>query len=69
MHYESFCVQSHTTKLPNYTRDQHLTRKVRLAGTWISEKSFAATPYLCHDKMLDLHIIMPRSVDNFIMAS
>ena len=35
----------------------------------MAEKSFAATPYSCHDKMLDLHIIMPRSVDNFIMAS
>ena len=46
-----------------------LTRKVHLAGTWMSEKSFASPPYSCHDKMLDLHILMPRSVENVIMAS
>jgi len=46
-----------------------LTRKVHLAGTWMSEKSFAATPYSCRDKMLDPHIIMQGSVENFIMAS
>ena len=45
------------------SREKHLTRKEHLAGTWMSEKSFAATPYSCHDKMLDLHIIMQRSVD------
>jgi hypothetical protein len=31
-----------------------------LAGAWMAEKSFAATPYSCHDEILDLHIIMQQ---------
>jgi hypothetical protein len=30
----------------------------------MTEKSFAATPYSCHDEMLDLHGIMRTSVEN-----
>ena len=47
----------------------HLTQKMHLAGTWMTEKSFAATPYSCHGEILDLHIIMQASIESFIMAS
>ncbi len=33
------------------------------------EKSFAATPYLCNDEILDVHIIMKASIENFIIAA
>jgi hypothetical protein len=40
-----------------------------LAGIWMIEKSFAATPYSCHDEMLDVYNIMQPDIENFSMAS
>ena len=34
----------------------------------MTEKSFAATHYSCHDEILDLHEIMLITFENFIMA-
>jgi len=42
---------------------------MEIAWAWMAEKSFAATPYLCHDEILDLHILTKSSVENFVMAS
>jgi len=42
---------------------------MHLAGTWMTEKSFAAAPYSWHDEILDLHIIMQTSIENSIMTS
>ena len=42
---------------------------MNLAGIWMTEKSFAATPYSCRDVILDVHIIMQPSIENFSMAS
>ena len=42
---------------------------MHIGGIWMTEKSFAATPYSCHDEILDVHIIMLSSIENFIMAS
>jgi hypothetical protein len=42
---------------------------MHLAGTWMTEKSFAATPYSCHGEILDLYIVVQTSIENFIMAS
>ncbi len=49
-----------------------LIRKARLffvSEAWMTEKSFAATPYSCHDEILDVHTIMQQSIENFSMAS
>ena len=42
---------------------------MHLAGTWMPEKSFAATPYSCHGEIPDVHMLMQISIGNFIMAS
>ncbi len=34
----------------------------------MTEESFAATPYSCHDQILDVHIIYDQSIENFNMA-
>ncbi len=46
----------------------YLIRKMHLAGIWMTEESFAATPYSCHDQILDVHIIYDQSIENFNMA-
>jgi len=50
-------------------RFKTVNKIMHLAGTWMTEKSFAATPYSCHGEILDLHIIMQTSIESFIMAS
>jgi hypothetical protein len=35
----------------------------------MTEKSFAATPYSCHDEILDVPYIMQPGNENFSMAS
>jgi hypothetical protein len=35
----------------------------------MTEKYFAATPYLCHDKILAVHVNMESSIEHFIIAS
>ncbi|MEW6067014.1 MAG: hypothetical protein AB1610_01765 [Nitrospirota bacterium] len=34
----------------------------------MTEKSFAATPFTCHDEILDVHKIMQETFENCIMA-
>ncbi|MEW6066745.1 MAG: hypothetical protein AB1610_00375 [Nitrospirota bacterium] len=34
----------------------------------MAEKSFAATPFTCHDEILDVHKIMQETFENCIMA-
>ena len=35
----------------------------------MTEKSFAATPYLCQDEIPDSHFIMTAAFENFIMTT
>ena len=42
---------------------------MHLAGAWLTEKSFAATPYTYYDAILDLHNCMPVTFMNGIITS
>jgi hypothetical protein len=42
---------------------------MHLVGIWTTEKYFAATPYSCHEAILDLNTIMRSTIGNCIMAS
>jgi len=35
----------------------------------MTEKSFAATPFICRDEILDVHIFTQPGIENCIMAS
>jgi len=37
--------------------DSLFSREQDLTGTWMTETSFAAIPYLCLDEILDMHVI------------
>jgi len=41
---------------------------MRLAGAWMTEKYFAATPFRCHNAILEKHKIMLRATEYCIMA-
>jgi hypothetical protein len=41
---------------------------MHLAGALMTEKYFAATPYLCHNQSLDKHINIQWTIVNCIMA-
>ena len=41
---------------------------MRLAGAWMTEKYFAATPYKCHNQSLDKHNNMQHTLVDCIMA-
>ncbi len=45
-----------------------LTPKMRLAGAWMTEKYFAATPYKCHNQSLDKHNNVQHTLVDCIMA-
>ncbi len=45
-----------------------LTHKMSLIGGWMTEKSFAATPFTCHDGILEYIKIMQETIVNYIMA-
>ncbi len=45
-----------------------LIQKMRLAGAWMTEKYFAATPYKCHKQSLDKHNNMQHTLVDCIMA-
>jgi hypothetical protein len=40
-----------------------------LAGTWMTEKFFAAIPYSCHDEILDANVSAQSRMVNFTMTS
>jgi len=39
-----------------------------LAGAWMTEKYFAATPFTCHKQTLEKHKIILRTIENCLMA-
>jgi hypothetical protein len=41
---------------------------MHLAGAWMTEKYFAATPYKCHNQFLDKNRNMQWAIENCIMA-
>ena len=45
-----------------------LNQKIHLAGAWMTEKYFAATPYTCHNQFLDKHENMQGTIVDCIMA-
>ena len=66
----SLSIPEKETKLMRraYISVEALTQKMRLAGAWMTEKYFAATPFRCHNQYLEKQEIMLRAIENCIMA-
>jgi hypothetical protein len=52
-----------------YRGTRAINQIMHIAGVWMPEKSFATTPYLCHDEIPYVHINLKSSIGGFIMAS